>query len=429
MSLVTRRLGLIGALAAMALGMSAVSAFAATTQPIVGVWNYQNGQIQVTQTSPGNYVGTVTQATVFSDCTHAVGDQIWTKITDTSTSGSYVGYHEWLYPSTDSPSNACQPYEKNGAPDPGNATWNVSSSGTSMTFCTAEPGHKNVIPGTFYTDCYALTLQTAASAEPAAPSNTGVPSISGTASVGDALKCSNGAWSNSPTGYEYKWLRDGTAIDGATDASYTVATADAGHTLTCQVIAANQGGFSQPSTSAGVRVQTGSGTPSGKGRASCPVATGKVSSRRLGLVTLGMTRTKARHVYRKSHDKKGRFNDLFCLTPHGVQVDYASTALLKTLSKKQGAKLRRRVVSVTTANHHYAIRGIRPGTSTLKTARRKLKLSGPIHVNHQTWYLARFGSSTAVLKVRGGRVREIGIADTALTRAKSTRQALLANLA
>jgi hypothetical protein len=382
------------------------------------VWNYQNGQIQVTQTSPGNYVGTVTQATVFSNCTHIAGDQIWTL---SGSGDSYTGTHEWLYPS--SSANSCQPYKQLGK-----ATWTVSSSGTSMTFCTAEPVH-NVNPGGQYTDCYALTLQTAASAEPAAPSNTGVPSISGTASVGDALKCSNGAWSNSPTGYEYKWLRDGTAIDGATDASYTVATADAGHTLTCQVIAANQGGFSQPSTSAGVRVQTGSGTPSGKGRASCPVATGKVSSRRLGLVTLGMTRTKARHVYRKSHDKKGRFNDLFCLTPHGVQVDYASTALLKTLPKKQGAKLRRRVVSVTTANHHYAIRGIRPGTSTLKTARRKLKLSGPIHVNHQTWYLARFGSSTAVLKVRGGRVREIGIADTALTRAKSTRQALLANLA
>ncbi len=55
--------------------------------------------------------------------------------------------------------------------------------------------------------------------------------ISGTPSVGSVLTAS-AAGLTSPT---YQWQRDGLAISGATGATYTVATADAGHTLTCIV--------------------------------------------------------------------------------------------------------------------------------------------------------------------------------------------------
>ena len=40
----------------------------------------------------------------------------------------------------------------------------------------------------------------------------------------------------------------------------------------------------------------------------------------------------------------------------------------------------------------------------------ELKITGPFHIGKNIWYLAPNGASTAVFKVRGGVVDEIGIA-------------------
>src|SRR5207244_5074393 len=60
---------------------------------------------------------------------------------------------------------------------------------------------------------------------PAAPVNTGLPVVSGSAVQGQTLSASTGSWSNSPTGYAYQW-RDcdgsgGSCVDiaGATSSS------------------------------------------------------------------------------------------------------------------------------------------------------------------------------------------------------------------
>jgi hypothetical protein len=44
-----------------------------------------------------------------------------------------------------------------------------------------------------------------------------------------------------------------------------------------------------------------------------------------------------------------------------------------------------------------------------------------MHVGLNDWYMAANGSSTAVVKVRGGTIGEIGIASLALTRTHSTQ--------
>ena len=77
---------------------------------------------------------------------------------------------------------------------------------------------------------------------PPKPVNVGLPSIAGTSEVGQVLTCMHGTWQNSPTGYEYVWLRDGSPIAGATGTTYQAQAADAGHELTCRVTARNGGG-------------------------------------------------------------------------------------------------------------------------------------------------------------------------------------------
>jgi hypothetical protein len=88
---------------------------------------------------------------------------------------------------------------------------------------------------------------------PSAPHNTAAPTIAGTSRVGDVLTCSNGSWTGEgmlsvqsgwplTTPFGYQWLREGSAIGGATFASYVVQSADEGHGLACEVTATNAAG-------------------------------------------------------------------------------------------------------------------------------------------------------------------------------------------
>lgn len=74
-----------------------------------------------------------------------------------------------------------------------------------------------------------------------APVNQTRPVISGTAAAGNVLSCSQGTWTNSPTGFSYQWIRNGSTVVG-TSSSYTVQPADAGQVLTCSVTASNSAG-------------------------------------------------------------------------------------------------------------------------------------------------------------------------------------------
>jgi sugar lactone lactonase YvrE len=74
------------------------------------------------------------------------------------------------------------------------------------------------------------------------PSPLAAPAVSGSTAVGSTLTCATGRWSNSPTGYEYRWQRGNAPIDGAIGAAYTVTATDRGHQLSCTVTAVNAGG-------------------------------------------------------------------------------------------------------------------------------------------------------------------------------------------
>lgn len=96
---------------------------------------------------------------------------------------------------------------------------------------------------------------------PASPVNTAAPAISGTATVGGVLACSNGSWTGdaeltlsagwplSQT-FTYQWLREGAAIAGATSSAYLVQSADVGHSLVCEVTATNVAGHASAKSAA-----------------------------------------------------------------------------------------------------------------------------------------------------------------------------------
>jgi hypothetical protein len=93
----------------------------------------------------------------------------------------------------------------------------------------------------------------------AKPVNTSAPRISGAVRVGQVVTGDRGTWTNSPTRYDYRWLRcdkNGEAcapISGAIAPRHTVIAADNGHTLRFRVTASNADG-STTATSAQTQV-------------------------------------------------------------------------------------------------------------------------------------------------------------------------------
>ena len=255
-----------------------------------------------------------------------------------------------------------------------------------------------------------------ADALPPKPGSTAAPTIKGSAKPGKKLTCSQGRWTNDPTGYTYQWYDNGSPLAGATDPTYTVPTLEEGTTLTCVVTATNAGG-SASATSKGVKIPIPY-VPK------CPGATGRLSGTTLGLIKLGASRSREHYLYRHHSDHGKQYEDFFCLTPIGVRVGYGSPKLLKILSKTLRKQLLNRVVWASTSNPHYSIGGVRPGESIV-TASAALHPLPVIHIGLNDWYLAVQKHSTAVLKVRHKVVEEIGIATNKLTKTATDRSVLM----
>jgi hypothetical protein len=96
------------------------------------------------------------------------------------------------------------------------------------------------------------------------PSNTALPAISGTTSVGSTLTTTKGSWNGTtPIGYQYQWRRcDGagaacSSISGADQQSYQLANADVDHTIRVVVPATNAGGQAQATSAQTATVSAG----------------------------------------------------------------------------------------------------------------------------------------------------------------------------
>lgn len=93
------------------------------------------------------------------------------------------------------------------------------------------------------------TLSWTPGAAPAVPTNSVVPTITGTAQVGQVLTAVNGTWAGTPTPtYTYEWLVGG-VLQG-TAGTYTCRSADVGKTVVCRVTGANAAGSLAVNTAA-----------------------------------------------------------------------------------------------------------------------------------------------------------------------------------
>jgi hypothetical protein len=116
----------------------------------------------------------------------------------------------------------------------------------------------------------ATSAATAVVPAPAKPANTSPPTVSGTPQEGKTLTGDRGSWTNGPTRYDVGWIRCDRAGGfcagiGAHNTTYTVTSADVGHTIRFRVTATNSGGSTVATSAATTVVASarGDGCPAG----------------------------------------------------------------------------------------------------------------------------------------------------------------------
>jgi len=125
----------------------------------------------------------------------------------------------------------------------GNGTPIVGATASTYTPVSSDAGHTlaATVTATGPGGTASATSAATATVIPAAPTNSQLPVISGTAQVGKVLTSSTGTWTGA-TSFAYQWAGNGTPIVGATASTYTPVSSDAGHTLAATVTATGPGG-------------------------------------------------------------------------------------------------------------------------------------------------------------------------------------------
>jgi hypothetical protein len=113
------------------LSLWVAASVARATPSIEGIWSFNGGRIAVKSTQPGVFTGTVVAPTTFSLCTHPVGEDIWTSMTQ-QPDGSYWGLHQWFFETSECVRN----------PALGQSAWRVlqNAQGRYLRACFSEPG-------------------------------------------------------------------------------------------------------------------------------------------------------------------------------------------------------------------------------------------------------------------------------------------------
>jgi hypothetical protein len=117
---------------AFTLALAPAVGHAAASERIEGIWSFNGGRVAVQAAPGGGFVGTVVEPTKFTDCTHPVGERVWTAI-QRQPDGSYRGHHQWYFDTPECLAN----------PTPGLTAWRVLEKPGGSKFlrvCFSEPG-------------------------------------------------------------------------------------------------------------------------------------------------------------------------------------------------------------------------------------------------------------------------------------------------
>jgi hypothetical protein len=116
----------------LAVGASARIAAASATFTIEGIWSFNGGAVAIQPQPGGTFVGTVVAPTKFAQCSHRVGEQMWTGIS-LQPDGSYRGLHQWYFETA-----ACVPN-----PTLGLTAWRIMQTASGAHYllvCFSPPG-------------------------------------------------------------------------------------------------------------------------------------------------------------------------------------------------------------------------------------------------------------------------------------------------
>jgi hypothetical protein len=103
------------------------------------------------------------------------------------------------------------------------------------------------------------------------PKNVDVPMVSGDAVVGGTLTCTMGNWEGEPKLYSSGWVSDGGDQALAYGSEYVVQANDAGHSISCIVLATNDYGSTTAPPSNAVAIPAAGGVTRSTERAVPPV--------------------------------------------------------------------------------------------------------------------------------------------------------------
>jgi hypothetical protein len=161
--------------------------------------------------------------------------------------------------------------------------------------------------------------------------------------------------------------------------------------------------------------------------AGCLNATGKLKGTSLGPAKLGRTQKAQRRKFKglKLRTRKGL--DRYCARGGGTfRIGYPTSRLSRTLKRSLRRKVKGRVVIVLTSSKRFSLKTLRPGDSSRK-ASRKLKHERKLKVGKNRWLVVPGRKVTLLVRIQGGKVREIGIGDGRLTHGtKATKRFLRA---
>ena len=154
----------------------------------------------------------------------------------------------------------------------------------------------------------------------------------------------------------------------------------------------------------------------------CDDPTGRVRGRRLDRVRLGGDRERHLRAYRIGRKQTRRGIDRFCLSDaRVVRVGYSTKRFRMGLGRQGRRYARSKALLALTSSRRFRVRGIRVGARE-RVVRRRIG-GRPIRIGANRWYVKRAKRARIVVKVRGARVREVGLLNKRFTtnRAKTRR--------